>query len=51
VGSAWIVDAEAFLARVLAGEKWGAASRKVTLTREGYPGFERLLETAAVRSA
>lgn len=47
VGSAWIVDAEAFLARVDSGEKWGAASRKVTVTPEGYPGFERLLEATA----
>jgi uncharacterized protein (DUF4213/DUF364 family) len=50
VGSAWIVDAQVFLARVEAGEKWGAASRKVTLTRQGYPGFERLLATAKGRA-
>ncbi len=44
VGTAWITDAEAFLARVAAGEKWGAASRKVTLTPQQYPGLDVLLE-------
>lgn len=43
VGTAWIADAEAFLARVAAGEKWGATSRKVTLTPQHYPGFDALL--------
>jgi uncharacterized protein (DUF4213/DUF364 family) len=50
VGSAWIVDAQVFLARVEAGEKWGAASRKVTLTRQGYTGIERLLATGNGRA-
>jgi uncharacterized protein len=47
VGTAWVTDADTFLDRVAAGVKWGEASRKVTLTRAGYPGFERLLESAA----
>lgn len=50
VGSAWVADPEAFLAHVVAGEKWGAASRKVTLTRERYPGFEHLLDAASRRA-
>jgi uncharacterized protein (DUF4213/DUF364 family) len=43
VGTAWIADAHSFLARVAAGEKWGASSRKVTLTPQRYPGFDALL--------
>ncbi len=43
VGTAWVVDAEAFLARCAAGEKWGGTSRKVTLTPQHYPGLEALL--------
>lgn len=43
VGTAWIADADAFLARVAAGEKWGTASRKVTLTPQRYPGLDALL--------
>lgn len=43
VGTAWIADADAFLARVAAGEKWGTASRKITLTPQQYPGLEALL--------
>ncbi|HET8746575.1 MAG TPA: DUF364 domain-containing protein [Ramlibacter sp.] len=46
VGTAWVTDAEAFLARVAAGEKWGDASRKVTLTPQRYPGLDRLLARA-----
>jgi hypothetical protein len=46
VGSAWVVDPESFLARVAAGAKWGDAARKVTLTPQRYPGFDRLLRTA-----
>jgi len=46
VGTAWVADAGAFLARVAAGEKWGLASRKVTLTPQRYPGFDRLLAGA-----
>ena len=43
VGAAWVIDAEAFLARVAAGEKWGETSRKVTLTPQPYPGLDALL--------
>jgi len=43
VGTAWIADADAFLDRVAAGEKWGATSRKVTLTPQQYPGLDALL--------
>lgn len=43
VGTAWIADAEGFLVHVAAGEKWGAASRKVTLTPHRYPGLDALL--------
>lgn len=46
VGAAWVADAEAFLARMAAGEKWGAASRKVTLVPGRYPGLDRLLASA-----
>jgi uncharacterized protein (DUF4213/DUF364 family) len=46
VGTAWIADAEAFLARVAAGEKWGETSRKVTLTPQRYPGLDALLAKA-----
>ncbi len=45
VGTAWVVDAEAFLARCAAGEKWGETSRKATLTPQRYPGLDALLET------
>lgn len=43
VGTARVVDAEAFLARVAAGEKWGGTSRKVTLVPRHYPGLDALL--------
>lgn len=43
VGAAWVVDAEAFLARCAAGAKWGETSRKVTLTPQRYPGLDALL--------
>ena len=43
VGTAWVVDAESFLMRCAAGEKWGGTSRKVTLTPQQYPGLEALL--------
>ncbi len=44
VGTAWIADAEAFLARCAAGEKWGTTSRKVTLTPQQYPGLDALID-------
>ena len=43
VGTAWMEDPEALLGRMAAGRAWGEATRKVTLTRERYPGLERLL--------
>ena len=43
VGTVWVDDAQALLERISAGEKWGSASRKVTLTRERYPGLDALL--------
>lgn len=46
VGSAWVTDPDTFLARVAGGEKWGATSRKITVTPQRYPGFDRLLEAA-----
>jgi len=46
VGSAWIVDVDAFLARVAGGTPWGEASRKVTITPQRYPGFDQLLLAA-----
>jgi uncharacterized protein (DUF4213/DUF364 family) len=47
VGTAWVADGEAFLAHVAAGEKWGASSRKVTLTPQRYPGLDDLLSHEA----
>jgi len=46
VGTAWVDDAETFLARLAAGEKWGTSSRKVTLTQQSYPGLDALLQKA-----
>lgn len=46
VGAAWVGNAEAFLARVAAGEKWGPTVRKVTVTPQRYPGFDRMLAAA-----
>jgi uncharacterized protein len=46
VGSGWVTDAESFLARVAVAEKWGATSRKVTVTPQRYPGFDQLLGQA-----
>ena len=46
VGSAWVADADTFLARLESGTKWGAASRKITVTPQRYPGFEQLLRSA-----
>jgi uncharacterized protein (DUF4213/DUF364 family) len=44
VGTVWVHDPETLLERLSAGEKWGAASRKVTLTPQRYPGLDALLE-------
>jgi uncharacterized protein (DUF4213/DUF364 family) len=49
VGTAWVADAQAFLAHVAAGEKWGASARKVTLAARSYPGLEALLRRAAAQ--
>jgi len=46
LGGSWVVDAEAFKAALRAGQPWGRFTRKVLLGREGYPGFDRLLDTA-----
>ncbi|HYX66612.1 MAG TPA: DUF364 domain-containing protein [Burkholderiales bacterium] len=46
VGTAWVAEPEAFLSRLAAGQKWGATSRKVTLTPQRYPGLEALLAAA-----
>jgi len=46
VGTAWVVEPEPFLAHLGAGEKWDGSSRKVTLTRSGYPGLDALLRAA-----
>jgi hypothetical protein len=42
----WVNDPEALLGRIAAGEKWGAAARKVTLTPQRYPGIDALLARA-----
>ncbi|HEX7054298.1 MAG TPA: DUF364 domain-containing protein [Burkholderiales bacterium] len=46
IGTVRVADADALLARLASGTKWGAASRKVTLTRARYPGLEALLSRA-----
>lgn len=46
VGSAWVADADAFLARLATGTQWGAACRKITVTPQRYPGFGQLLRAA-----
>ncbi len=46
VGTVWVADAQLLVARIAAGGKWGAASRKVTLSRRGYPGIDALLGKA-----
>lgn len=43
VGTVWIADPQALLGRLAAGEKWGAASAKVTLAPQRYAGLEALL--------
>ena len=46
LGGTWVVDAEAFKTALHAGQPWGRFARKVLLSREGYPGFDRLLDAA-----
>lgn len=43
VGTTWVSNAEALLAHIVAGEKWGDSARKVTFTPERYPGLDALL--------
>ena len=43
VGTVQVVDPDALLARLAAGEKWSGAARKVTLTPDRYPGLDALL--------
>jgi hypothetical protein len=47
VGLSFTAERAAFLARMAAGQKWGASSRKVTLVPQRYPGFEALLAAAS----
>lgn len=47
MGTVWVEDPHALLARISAGEKRASASRKVTLTRDRYPGLESLLSRCA----
>jgi uncharacterized protein (DUF4213/DUF364 family) len=46
LGGSWVLDAEGFKAALRAGQPWGCFTRKFSLGREAYPGFERLLDTA-----
>jgi len=46
LGGIWVVDAPAFKAALRAGQPWGRFTRKFSLGCAGYPGFDRLLDTA-----
>jgi hypothetical protein len=46
LGGSWVVDATAFKAALRAGQPWGRFTRKFSLGRDAYPGFDRLLDTA-----
>lgn len=46
IGGSRVVAPEVFLSRCAAGERWGEAVRKYTLTAAHYPGFETLLARA-----
>jgi hypothetical protein len=50
MGGTWIVDGAAFKAALAAGAPWGGHARKVALARDGYPGFEQLLDRAVRRA-
>src|SRR5919198_6749308 len=50
VGGAWIEDASTLLARAERGERWGDATRKFLLRRDGWPGLDDLFERAARRT-
>lgn len=46
LGGSWVVDAQAFKAALRSGQPWGRFTRKFSLGREAYPGFEALLDAA-----
>lgn len=46
LGGSWVLDAQAFKAALRAGQPWGRFTRKFSLGREAYPGFEHLLDAA-----
>ena len=46
VGGAWIRDPAALLQRMERGERWGDATAKSSLRRDGWPGLEALLRRA-----
>lgn len=46
VGTVWIGDGDAFVARCAARERWGDAARKVTLTPARHRAFDALLARA-----
>lgn len=49
LGGTWVDDTPAFCRALVAGETWERHVHKVALRREGYPGFEVLLERARGR--
>ena len=46
MGGTWIRDPALLIERMERGEKWGDATAKSSLRREGWPGLEALLERA-----
>lgn len=49
VGGVQVIDREAFLAALRAGERWGPFVRKYAIHRAGYPGAEVVLARLAAR--
>lgn len=49
IGGTRIVDRERFLAALAGGEAWRNSAQKYCIRRDGYPGFEVLIERAASR--
>jgi len=47
IGGAWVVDPADLATRVGRGERFGAASRKFSLRRDGWQGLDALLARAA----
>jgi hypothetical protein len=47
VGGRRVVDVDGFRDAFLRGGKWGAFAAKYVISRQGYPGIDRLLERAA----